>query len=194
MRALRSDHVSPALMRVLDRLDTPAMVVSDLSHTLVQNPLATALLGDHTRHTGHARSIVYRYFTDPEERRIYPEADHGHHARVFVAGLRAVTARGPDPEASELVTELTQRSPEFRRLWDEHEVAVRTSARKRMVHPVIGTITLDCQTLVAENQAQALLPYTATPGTEDYDKLELLPVLGVQQFDTDLAQPSSKHA
>src|SRR5438105_6597266 len=49
-RFQRSEHVSPALMRVLDRLDdTPAMVHSDLVDTLAMNPLAVALLGDHTR-------------------------------------------------------------------------------------------------------------------------------------------------
>src|SRR5580692_1695316 len=41
--AIRSDHVSPALLRLLDRLDTPAQVTSDLAVTLVQNELAVAL-------------------------------------------------------------------------------------------------------------------------------------------------------
>jgi transcriptional regulator with XRE-family HTH domain len=184
-RGQRSDHVSPALMRVLDRLDTPAQVMSDLGHTLVQNPFAIALLGDQTVFTGPARSVVYRWFTDPAERRIYPEADHPYHSRVYTAGLRARLAKNShDPGATELIDQLVRDSDEFASLWSEHEVAVRTSDRKRMVHPMIGTIELDCQTLVAENQAQILLVYTATPGTEDYDKLQLLSVIGAQQFKT----------
>ena len=64
-----SEHVSPTLMRVLDRLgDCPALVLSDLADTLAQNPLSTALSGDQTRHTGLARSAYYRWFTDPAER------------------------------------------------------------------------------------------------------------------------------
>lgn len=48
-------------MRGLDRLDdTPAMVQTDLLETLAMNPLAAALLGDLTRHTGLARSGFYR--------------------------------------------------------------------------------------------------------------------------------------
>jgi hypothetical protein len=39
-------------MRVLDRLDTPAQVVSDLGVTLVQNTFAEALLGPQTQYTG----------------------------------------------------------------------------------------------------------------------------------------------
>ncbi|MDQ2786016.1 MAG: helix-turn-helix domain-containing protein, partial [Chloroflexota bacterium] len=40
-RTLRSDHVNPGLMRVLDRLtDTPAQVMTGLGETLVQTRLA----------------------------------------------------------------------------------------------------------------------------------------------------------
>ncbi len=172
-------------MRVLDRLDTPAQVVSDLGQTLVQNPLAVALVGDETAYVGHASSMVYRWFTDPAIRAFYPAEDHDRHARVFVSGLRAAMARGTDtPFAGQLVTALLERSPAFTGIWNDHEVNVRTSARKTMIHPAIGRITLDCQTLLSENLTQALLVYTATPGSEDADKLELLGVVGQQQFDT----------
>jgi transcriptional regulator with XRE-family HTH domain len=182
-RGQRSDHVSPALMRVLDRLDTPAQVMSDLGHTLVQNQHAVALLGDQTVFKGLSRSVVYRWFTDPDERRIYPEADHPYHSRVYVAGLRSRLANSSDDSRmTELIDELLLQSEEFASLWNRHEVAVRTSDRKRMVHPMIGSLELDCQTLVAESQAQVLLVYTATPGTEDYDKLQLLSVIGTPQF------------
>jgi transcriptional regulator with XRE-family HTH domain len=59
-RTWRSDHVSPLLLRVLDTVDAPAQVMSDLGETLVQNPLAVALLGDQTRFTGPARHMLYR--------------------------------------------------------------------------------------------------------------------------------------
>lgn len=68
-RAQRSAHVTPALLRVLDRLDTPAQVVSDLGVTLAQNPLAEALMGVHV---GDA-SVFSRWFTgDPVERALWP--------------------------------------------------------------------------------------------------------------------------
>lgn len=180
-RAQRTDHVSPALMRVLDRLDTPAQVVSDLGETLAQNALAVALFGDQTAFTGPSRSLVYRWFTDPDERRIYPEADHRYHSHVFVAGLRArLGASSDDPSLIALIERLTAASAEFADLWEQHEVHVRTSDRKRIVHPTIGTLELDCQALVAPNEAQVLVVYTATPGSEDYDKLRLLSVIGAQ--------------
>ena len=75
-RGARTDHVSPALLRVLDRLDAPAQVVSDLGVTLKQNPLAEALLGVQTGYTGLARSQIYRWFVMHEERRRFLTDDH----------------------------------------------------------------------------------------------------------------------
>ena len=184
-RGLRSDHVTPALLRVLDRLDTPAEVVSDLGVVLAQNPLAEALLGAQTHYTGLARSVIYRWFTDPDERSRWPEADHAMHSRSYVASLRAAHGRDTgDPEAQELVDALRRRSPEFAELWERHEVAVRGNFRKRIAHPTVGLMELDCQILTSENQTERLIVFTATPGTEDADRLAMLSVIGTQTFAT----------
>jgi transcriptional regulator with XRE-family HTH domain len=176
-RVSRADHVSPALMRVLDRLhDTPAQVMSNLGETLVQNRPAQALLGDETGHTGPARSAAYRWFTDPAEQAIYPPADRARHARFLVASLRA--SSGSDPRAAELARLLGAKSAEFAKLWEAHEVSVPFERRKTIVHPGFGEIALDCQLLHTDDFAQVLLVFTATPGTEDAEKLQLLSVVG----------------
>lgn len=47
------DHVSPGLMRILDRLtDTPAQVMGPLGETLAQNQTGVALFGDELHYTG----------------------------------------------------------------------------------------------------------------------------------------------
>jgi transcriptional regulator with XRE-family HTH domain len=176
-RIARAGHVSPPLMRVLDRLhDTPAQVMSNLGETLVQNRPAKALLGDETGYTGPARSAVHRWFTDPAEQRTYPEADRARHARFLVASLRA--ASGSDARATALARLLKPKSAEFAKLWDEHEVAVPSERRKTIVHPGLGEIELDCQLLFTDDLAQVLLVFTATPGSEDAEKLRLLSVVG----------------
>jgi transcriptional regulator with XRE-family HTH domain len=184
-RAHRSAHVSPALMRVLDRLDTPAQVVSDLGETLVQNRLAVALVGDNAGRTGHDRFVVHRWFADPAEAARFPEEDRERQGRFHVAALRAALARGggEDGGARAAIEDLRGRSPAFAALWDEHEIVVRPDERKRILHPVVGAIDLHCERLVAENEAQVLLVYTATPGTEDAERLRLLAVVGDQRFD-----------
>lgn len=184
-RTRRSDHVSPALLRVLDGLDTPAQVVSDLGVTLEQNPLAEALLGTQTAHSGLARSMFYRWFTDSEERSRYPVDDHELHSRQYAALLRGAQSRDPgDPDARELIGALLEHSPEFTQLWKEHEVALPAEAHKRIAHPTIGLIALDCLILTADNQTERLVIFTATPGSEDAERLALLRVIGTEQFTT----------
>jgi transcriptional regulator with XRE-family HTH domain len=182
-RAFRTDHASPGLLRVLDRLETPAQISSDLGVTLAQNPLAEALVGVQTHYSGLARSIVYRWFTDPAARRIHPEADHAQHSRIHAGSLRAVHGRAADdPEARELVEHLLRESDEFAALWARHEVPTRIRTRKRFVHPLVGQLTLDCQILTSENLTERLVVFTASPGSEDADRLALLAVVGSQAF------------
>ena len=124
------------------------MIVSDLGVTLRQNELAEALVGDHSVFSGPARSMIYRWFTEPERRGLHPAAGPRVRARQHVASLRAVHGRpGPDPEADELVEALLAASEEFAALWARHEVGRRTATEKRFVHPLVGELTLDCQNL-----------------------------------------------
>ncbi|MDX3851807.1 helix-turn-helix transcriptional regulator [Streptomyces sp. AK02-01A] len=182
-RTQRSDHVNPGIMRILDRLDdTPAQVITILAETLVQTRLAVALVGNETDFTGLSRSMVYRWFTDPHARRIYPEADHPSHGRVFTSGLRATYSRqGADSRAGQVVDALLEESEEFRQLWSAHEIDLERQGPKRIQHPDLGLLELHCQVLYDADQAQALLVYTATPGTESHEKLQLLSVTGDRQ-------------
>ncbi|MEV7739698.1 helix-turn-helix transcriptional regulator [Streptomyces sp. NPDC088921] len=179
----RCEHVSPTLMRVLDRLDdSPALVTTDLVDTLAMNPLAVALLGDQTRHTGLASSGYYRWFMDPAERLVYPEETHESHGRAQAARLRAALTAGSDtPRAARILAELQEHSPEFVRMWELQEVA-RYGDCKTLLHPELGRIDVDAQLLYTENRAQTLVVLTTRPGTESHSKLELLSVIGHQQL------------
>ncbi|HXD61544.1 MAG TPA: transcriptional regulator, partial [Lacisediminihabitans sp.] len=53
---------------------------------------------------------------------------------------------------------------------------------KTFVHPELGLIDLHCQSLLDPDQSQVLLVLTATPGSESYDKLRLLSVIGEQRL------------
>lgn len=171
-----SEHISPGLLRVLDRLeDTPAEIVTELGETLKQSRLGVALTGVTTLFTGPERSLGYRWFTDPAARRLYAPEGHAFLSRMYASGLREVlTLRGPDSRAAHLADLLLDRSEEFRRLWADHEVGVRPDQVKHFVHPEVGALELHCQHLVDPGHAHSLLVYTAVPGSESHEKLRLL--------------------
>ena len=186
-----ASHVHPAMLDLLDRLvDTPARVITDLHVVLVQNSLAHALLGPPPPGTGPKAGFVYRWFTDPAARALYPPEDHTRHAETFVADLRAAVARRGkhDEESRGMVAELLRRSPEFAELWSRHDVAVRRMETKRIVHPALGVIDVNCLNLLAEDGSQRLLWFSPVPGTDAVEKLELLSVLGTQDLASDLPQ------
>jgi hypothetical protein len=172
-------------MRMLDLLgDTPALVLSDLGEVLAQNRAAVLLTGDHTGFSGDRRYVVYRWFTDPAARAVCPPDEHEYHARQLVADLRAAAGRrSGDPTVTGLVDRLQAASADFRRLWAEHEVAVRRADRKTFLHPRVGRLLMDCETLVTPDQGQKLLVLTPADA-EARERLELLRVLGIEEFPT----------
>ncbi|SDD28931.1 helix-turn-helix transcriptional regulator [Auraticoccus monumenti] len=183
-RGALSEHINPGLLRILDRLhDTPAEVVTELGETLRQSPLGVALTGDLTSYTGPARSMGYRWFTDPAARSRYRPEDHETLSRLYASHLRqVVTMRGPGSRAAQLAELALADSEELRVLWERHEVGLRPDEVKRFVHPELGELTLHCQTLLDPAQSHRLLVYTAVPGTESHEKLQLLAVIGAQSM------------
>lgn len=181
-RGAAGEHVSPGLLRILDRLhDTPAEIVSELGETLRQTPLGVALTGDTASFVGPARSLGYRWFTDPSSRDLYAAEDHAFLSRMFASGLRGVaTLRGPGSRAAHLVDLLLGQSEEFRTVWADHEVGIRPHEVKNFVHPQVGPLELSCQSLLDPAASHWLLVYTAAPGSESHDRLRLLSVIGTQ--------------
>ncbi|NJP96825.1 helix-turn-helix domain-containing protein [Nonomuraea sp. FMUSA5-5] len=176
------------MVRMLDLLgDTPAVVLSDLGEVLAQNRVSLLMMGDHTRHTGDRRYMVYRWFTDPAARGVHPPEEQEHQARQMVADLRAVAGRrSSDPVVTGLVERLREASAHFRRLWAEHEVAVRRANRKTLLHPRVGRLVMDCETLLTPDQGQQLLVFTPADA-ETRERLELLRVLGTEEFPSEVS-------
>ncbi|BBZ45888.1 helix-turn-helix transcriptional regulator [Mycobacterium parmense] len=182
-RSVRSPHVRPALLFLLDQLrDAAAFVCSDTEVVLAQNDMAKALMGDMASgDTGLDASMCWHWFTNPRSREAIPQDEHGQHSRSRVADLRAAWARRrTDPDMRELVDGLLKHSPEFAELWARHEVAVRRMQRKTFLTPV-GPIALDCEVL-ATTDGQHLVVLTPPAGTSSMDRLRLLAVVGRQSL------------
>ena len=182
-----STHVSPGLLRILDALESnPAQVMGPIGDTLAQNSTAIALFGDETRYRGPARSAAYRWFSDTAARSLYRPEDHDQHSRITVSQLRGTIAHlGPHSPPAALAQQLYQHNPEFAHFWDLLEIGLRFSEEKHLLHPEVGPISLHCQTVFDPDQHQTLLVFTATPGSQSAEKLQLLTVLGATHLGSD---------
>ena len=185
---LAGNHVRPGLLHLLDQLaGNPAQILSDLGDLLAQNEMAQTLFGFvcsvRAHDCGQDHNILWRWFNDPAVREAYPTDEWDQQSHRLVADLRAAVARrGTDADSTALVERLRASSAEFTALWELHEVAVPRQRRMRVLHPAIGPIVLDCEILFTPNEDQRLLIFTAPPGTPDTEHLELVRVVGNEQF------------
>ena len=80
-----------------------------------------------------------------------------------------------DADITSIVAELNNASPEFRTLWDDHDVASLTRAFKVFVHPEAGRVELTYQTFeVVDAPGQQLLVGTPEPGSSSEEAITQL--------------------
>jgi transcriptional regulator with XRE-family HTH domain len=177
-------EVRPGIARLLARLDDiPAMVFDAGYEVLAWNPMAAALIGDFAALPPGRRNIAWRFFTDPAARGRHDPEGAARFARGCVADLRGAAARYPrDPRIGRLVTRLRAVSPEFAGLWERQDVEVPRSIAKRLRHPAVGWLDLDCQSLHDPDTDQWVVLYTAAPGTPSHEALRLLRIVGTQDL------------
>ncbi|BCY09950.1 helix-turn-helix transcriptional regulator [Actinoplanes sp. L3-i22] len=174
---LPDEQVSAAMRRIVERLsaDTAAIVFSRFGEALMQTRGAVALFGDFTRFSGMSRYLVYRWFTDPAQRALYPPEDHALRGRVFTVDLRAAYTADPGGTAGAIVDALLAVSPEFAEVWRRHEVDVTHHHElKRYRHPELGELELYSRRLVDPDEGQDLLVFLARPGSPSDAKLQRL--------------------
>jgi transcriptional regulator with XRE-family HTH domain len=170
-RAEKVSEQIDALLRSLDRT-TPAYVSDRLMNVLAANELATALLPVLTPGNNFVRAI----FLDPVAGELYDDLDARQAAAA--AGLRALA--GPDvedPDLTELVGELSVKSPDFRRLWSRHDVKPMHGALPWMGirHPQLGPIELYHQKLeIPDTGGQILGLLYAEPGSKSEQAVAML--------------------
>ncbi|GAA2491248.1 helix-turn-helix transcriptional regulator [Streptomyces longisporus] len=176
--------ITPSVQRLLDRLvDTP-VAVSDAAMTLLlANPMYAALMGDPSGLRGFERNGVWRNFLGFPSRVRHTPKEWSAFQVGMVSELRTTAARYPaDLQLRRLITELRAKSERFAELWDAGVVGRLTASRKTVEHPQVGVLTLDCDLLRVEENDLHLLVYSAEPGTEAAEKLDLISVIGTQNL------------
>jgi transcriptional regulator with XRE-family HTH domain len=173
----RPQRVRPEVRAILDVFDaggSPAFVINGRGDMLATNRLARALITDFDALPYRDRNMARFMFLDGAARELYREWEK--YAAEMVAHLRLAAGRDPDDRRlSELVGELTIKSPEFRTWWADHEVREKTSGVKLYHHPVVGDMTLHYENIAfLGDPGQAVCVYTAEPGSPSDAALKLL--------------------
>ncbi|WP_395106415.1 helix-turn-helix transcriptional regulator [Actinomadura sp. SCN-SB] len=191
-------EITPSVRRMLERLTGTPVAVFDAAWTLLAaNTAYAALMGDPAGWNERERNGVWRAFLGLSGRvRSTPESRHALQV-ALVADLRAVTASYPgDQRIKRLIADLRAHSDTFAELWESGVAGHHEAARKTIVHPDVGPVTLDCDVLSVAGSDLRIMVYTADPGTEDAKRLELLTMLhqsdGDDQTLRDLGAPEAQ--
>jgi len=177
-------RLDPGLRQLVAHLDDlPTCVYNEVGDVLHTTALDDAV-ACRTEQRPDGENNVYRlWFTREESRAHVPEADRARLSAAHVSDLRATySRRGEDEEITKLVDDLAARSEEFRTLWERHDVAVRHADLKDVRHPAVGVIRLRCRLLELPEAGLRIRILLPLEGTDAAEKLELLRVIGTQQF------------
>ncbi|MFP3989719.1 helix-turn-helix transcriptional regulator [Streptomyces sp. E11-3] len=173
-------HPSPVgtertgVQQLLDWISAPALAMGRRMDVLAWNRPACALITDFGELPPAERNLCRLHLLNDEIGRRYPDRDMV--AREAVGQLRIAAGRFPDdPELWRLVEDLTERSEEFRRYWNQHAVRTKAYGFKRIDHPDAGPLTLSYEiTHFPQDPDLSLLVYTAPPGSPEEDALRVL--------------------
>jgi transcriptional regulator with XRE-family HTH domain len=179
-RTARPQHARAGTRQLLAAMpDVPAVLMGPRTEVLAWNALGHALLAGHIDveaplDPAHRPNVTRMLFLDPHTRELHRDW-HGE-AALAVASLRFIAAQFEEDRAlTELIGELTVKSPEFASLWVKHPVRRCTTGVKHLHHPVVGDLDLDFEVLhVPGPGGQRMLMHTAAPGSASAAGLAIL--------------------
>ena len=166
--------VRPGIQKVLDSIDTPALVQNARLDRLAFNPIGRAL------HSLPADGSADRYnyatwlFLDPAAPRFHRDFNTAKHD--VVALLRAASAQDSyDPELIEIVGTLTTRSEEFSTRWASHDVLRHRAGAKLLTHPDVGDLEFGYGSFeLSADPGLVMLVFTVEPESRTAEAMRLL--------------------
>lgn len=155
------EALGPATQRLLDQVHPfPACVQTAKYDLLGYNRTYGRLVHDMDALAPENRNCMYLTFTDPRWRSAVVDWDVA--AARMVAQFRAHMAEHvAEPAWKSMLKRLKASSPEFVRLWEQHEVAGTTNLRKQFRNPQVGLLSFEVSmTWLQPRQGVRLLVYT----------------------------------
>jgi transcriptional regulator with XRE-family HTH domain len=173
-RRAGQQRVRPAVQRIVDAMATPAIVRNNRVDYIYANALGRALYAPIFDSREQPANSARFIFLDPAAQDFY--ADWERTGKDLVAHLRSEAGRNPyDKHLSDLVGELSTRSPEFRTWWAAHNVRYHQTGIKRLHHPVVGDLELAYEVMeLPADTGLTISVYTAEAGSRSQQALDLL--------------------
>jgi transcriptional regulator with XRE-family HTH domain len=167
-------RVRPVVLRIVESIGSPAIVRNSHVDYLAANPLGRALYAPLFDGPEQPANSARFTFLDPAAQEFYVDWDRI--AKDLVAHLRSEAGRNPyDRGLSDLVGELSTRSPEFRSWWAAHNVRYHRTGSKRLRHPVVGELQLSYEVMeLPADDGLTVSVYSADPGSRSQEALDLL--------------------
>lgn len=167
-------RVRPVVSRMLESIGAPALLYNGCHDFLGANAFGRALYAPVFESREQPANGIRFAFLDPAAREFY--VDWELVARDLVASLRSEAGRDPlDRGLSDLVGELSTRSPEFAGWWATHNVRYHRSGSKWLRHPLVGEIEVEYEAMnVAADDGLTISVFSAEPGSRSEEQLNLL--------------------
>ena len=176
-------RVRPGLLHLLDRMaDTPVVVCAADYDVLAWNALGAALLVGIADHSPTDRNVALRLFTTPARARATTPTTRRPSRANASRGCAAAPPATRRPRVQSSSGDCARQRGIPRALGASRTSTWRRSNRKRLQHPMVGWLDLDCQALLDPVADQWVIMYTATPGTPSHEALKLLKVIGTQDL------------
>ncbi|MEU3984271.1 helix-turn-helix transcriptional regulator [Streptomyces sp. NPDC026672] len=166
--------IPDAVLVMLRQLEPiPAAVINARFDLLAHNHTYGQMVGGLGRLPSEDRNWLLLMFTSPSWRACVLDWEDS--AARLVGRFRAGTAaHAADPGWKSLVERLRRESPDFERLWNQHDVRGPENFTKRYRHPEVGLLTLDYTQLWLGESSELKLTTHTPVGEETWTKVRLL--------------------
>ncbi len=169
----RIEEVSPAVMRTLEALHVPALVITPRWDVVYWNRMVTKTFRDYAALPPERRNLIRILLTSPEYQ-IDP-VEYEAMARRVLAKLRVDYSQSAgDPAFEDLIEELGEICPPFREFWRSPEITSRSEGIHLLRHPQLGGITFEHTSYVVEGAPTLRVVVFAPHDTASAAKVERL--------------------
>jgi transcriptional regulator with XRE-family HTH domain len=172
-----SQHIPPGVQRMLTRMaDLPLGVFAADWTLLTSTPLWDSLFLRPPATEVPGQNLVIDTFVTMTSMLVAdPHGGMEAFERALVADLRRTAAyAGNDPGFASLIATLHEQSPRFAELWGEGSAAAHQSLVQTVHHPVVGEVTIDCDTLTVPDSDLRIIVCTAAGGSPAAEQLARL--------------------